>query len=97
MAKTLGPDGFLAWTQSLKKTDVEVSIERLDDSLGTDLVWSSEPTATVIKDSTTAIPLTMWSGTVTIPRALNPGVAFRLVVKEYEMIVRGAGGIWILL
>ncbi|HVP22807.1 MAG TPA: hypothetical protein VMS77_02695 [Conexivisphaerales archaeon] len=76
-----------AGTAVADTADVEISLERFEPKIGTDLGWVSEPSATVTKDAVAA-PGTMYSGSLTLPPLRKNELAprYRLVVREYEKI-----------
>ena len=74
-------------------SQVEVSLERYDASIGTNLGWVAEPKATVYREGPPGPPV-MFSGTVSFPPPVlnQEGQApqlpqrYRVVVKEYETL-----------
>ena len=68
-------------------SEIEVSVQRYEPKIGTDLGWVSEPEAKATKDHVSA-PSTLYSGTVILPPPpKDPKVRppkYRLVVKEFE-------------
>jgi hypothetical protein len=71
--------------------EVEVSVERYETSIGTELGWIREAATIVAKDTATARPI-LWSGTVNLPAAqqghqISSAIQrYRLVIKEFETL-----------
>lgn len=75
-------------------SEIEVSVERYENAIGTDLGWVSEKMAIVTKDPAAVAPV-LWSGTVGLPLWTGqPQIPpkYRVVVKEYETIAQDAKG-----
>jgi hypothetical protein len=71
-------------------SQVDVSLERYDASIGTNLGWVSEPNATVVRGDPPGPPV-IFSGTLSLPTpkaGQTPQVPqrYRVVVKEYETL-----------
>lgn len=73
--------------------EVEVTLERYDSSIGTDLGWAVERNAAVANDPVCAPPV-LWSGTVALPEVKDGDAKLpprrRVTVKEYETLVQDA-------
>jgi hypothetical protein len=74
-------------------SEIEVSLERFEKSIGTDLGWVAEKMGVVTKDPASGAPV-LWSGTVALPlpdaQSVQLPPRYRVVVKEYETIAQDA-------
>jgi hypothetical protein len=71
-------------------SQVEVSLERYDTAIGTNLGWVSVPNATTVRDNPPGPPV-LFSGTLDLPppqqgQAPQLPSRYRVVVKEYETL-----------
>ena len=71
-------------------SQVDVSLERYDTTIGTNLGWVSVPNATVVRDGPPGPPV-IFSGTLNLPPPQNAQAPqlpqrYRVVVKEYETL-----------
>ena len=71
--------------------EVEVTVERRDPLIKSDLGWTKSIEARIINLGAMAPPESLWYGTVILPEeSINK--SFRLVVKEYEVFLTGDSG-----
>jgi hypothetical protein len=96
---TVNPDNSKQFTVMISGIDgthseineVEVTVEKRDPLIQSDLGWIKVPEASVIALGAAAPPESLWYGTVTLPEeSINK--LFRLVVKEYEVFLTGDSG-----
>jgi hypothetical protein len=71
-------------------SQVDVSLERYDTTIGTNLGWVSEPKATVVRENPPGPPV-IFNGTLNLPppqQGQTPQLPqrYRVVVKEYEIL-----------
>ena len=96
---TVNPDNAKQFTVMIsgiegthsEANEVEVTVERRDPLIESDLGWIKSPEASIINLGATAPSESLWYGTVTLPEeSINK--SFRLVVKEYEVFLTGGSG-----
>jgi hypothetical protein len=82
------------------RNEIEVTVERRPAADQNTLDWIPEPQATVAQTGSMPVivpqaarrgPESLWRGTITLPEA-GASVAYRLVVKEYEVFYADEGG-----
>jgi hypothetical protein len=71
-------------------SQVEVSLERYDPTIGTNLGWVSVPNTTIVRDNPPGPPV-IFSGTLNLPppqQGQTPQLPqkYRVVIKEYETL-----------
>lgn len=65
---------------------IEVSVERMDPDIGTDLGWKPVEGATVTKQPISSLLASvLWNGIVELPEASSDKDRHRIVIREYEL------------
>jgi hypothetical protein len=81
----------IPFAEGLLENVVELTVERRQPGVDTDLGWVPAPGAAVTKGEPPELSEILWTGTVELPEKPSANQPFRVVIREFEVLATEAG------